>query len=406
MIPLRRASTLLLLSGVVALRAHAQASRPATHARSELTALTDTNVADGYLQYGKQVLWKDPGRAAEAFHWAGRIDPMSTIALYGERVAILAQIEGRILDYYLHSLPARERARIRTADSLMERAVRLDPLLHRPLEDELVARAVMALATRNIQVQGGEPNQAELRYWVRQSLDDASPFLAGWLAYGRGDLQSAVRHWAIALRSSPKSKYLWAERGRAFALLQQYDSARTHLRKAIALAEPGDSVDVGYWESKAPLLYTLAFIDESSGDFASARENYQAALIEDISYSAANTRLGLLALQQRDTTLALTELDRAVAVNDADFTALLTAGYAYAAVPQYADAARHLQRAAALEPYAPAVQLLTAQVLEASGDQAGALQLYRHFLAVAPASSAGRPQAERRIAALEAAKPN
>jgi len=117
-------------------------------------------------------------------------------------------------------------------------------------------------------------------------------------------------------------------------------------------------------------------------------------------------RLGLLALQQTDTALALTELDRAVAVNDADFGALLTAGYAYAAVPQYAEAARYLQRAATLEPYAAAVQLLTAQVLEASGDHAGAMRLYQRFLAVAPASSAGRPQAERRLAALAAAKPD
>ena len=115
------------------------------------------------------MLWKDPGLAAEAFHWAGRLDPMSTTALYGERVAILAQIEGHILDYYLHTVPSRERARVRAADSLMERVVRLDPLLHRPLEDELVARAVMALATRNIQVQGGEPNQGSW-YEVRALL--------------------------------------------------------------------------------------------------------------------------------------------------------------------------------------------------------------------------------------------
>jgi type IV pilus assembly protein PilF len=149
----------------------------------------------------------------------------------------------------------------------------------------------------------------------------------------------------------------------------------------------------------------LAFIEESSGDFISAREDYQAAIVEDLSYGAAHLRLGLMALQQGDTTLALTELDRAVSVNDADFAALLTAGYAYAAVPQYAEAAKYLERAAALEPYAAPVQLLTAQVLEASGDHAGAMRLYRHFLAVAPVASAGRPQAERRLAALEAAKP-
>lgn len=378
----------------------------AVHARGELTTLADTNVAEGYLRYGKQVLWKDPKRAAEAFYWAGRLDPMSTTALYGERIAILAQSEDRILDFYLRSSSSRERARLRTADSLMERAVRLDPLLHRPLDDELVARAVVALAARNIRLEGGEPNEAELHYWVRQSLDSESPLLAGWLAYGRGDLQSAARLWAAALRRTPERAYLWAERGRVFALMQQYDSARVHLRKAIELAQPSDTSVVAYYESKAPLLYTLGFIDESAGDFVSARENYQAALVEDLSYGAANVRLGLLALQQGDTALALTELDRATGVNNSDFAALLTAGYTYASVPRYAEAARHLQRAAVLEPYNAAVQLLTAQVLEANGDHAEAKGLYRRFLAVAPIDAAGRAQAERRLAALEAVKPN
>ncbi len=402
---LHRAWILLLFFGVPAV--HAQAPRPpATHARSDLTTLSDTNVVDGYLEYGKRVLWKDPARAAEAFHWAGRVDPMSTIALYGERCAILAQLEERILDYYQYTPSSREQERVRAADSLLGRALRLDPLLHRQLEDELVARAVMAMAARTIRVEGGEPNQAELRYWVRQSLDSESPYLAGWLAYGRGDFPSTARLWAMALRKAPERTSLWAERGRVFALMQQYDSARALLRKAIEVAQPSDSTVTVYYASKAPLLYTLGFIDESSGDFVSARENYQAAAVEDLSYSAANMRLGLLALQRGDTTLALSELERAVAVNDADFAALLTAGYAYAAVPRYADAAPLLARAAALEPYAAPVQLLTAQVLEASGDHAEAMRLYRHFLAVAPVTSAGRPQAERRLAVLEAAKPN
>ena len=402
---LRYTALLLLLPGVPS--AHAQSPRPSgAHARSALTTLADTNLADGYLEYAKRALWTDPKRAAEAFHWAGRIDPMSPVALYGERVAILAQFEERILDYYLRPAPARDRALLRAADSLMERALRLDPLLHRPLDAELVTRAVMAMAARNIHMEGGEPNPAELRYWIRESLDGVSPFLAGWLAYGRGDLQSTTRLWASALRKSPERAGLWAERGRVFALLQQYDSARAHLQKAIALGQASDMAVVGSWESKAPLLYTLGFIDESSGDYASAQENYQAALVEDLSYSAANMRLGLLALQQRDTTRALIELDRAVGANDADFVALLSAGYAYAAVPQYVEAAQYLQRAAALEPYAAPVQLLAAQVLEASGDHAEAMRIYRHFLAVAPVSSAGRPQAERRLAALTAAKPD
>jgi Tetratricopeptide repeat len=362
--------------------------------RPQLPAGADTNDAAAYYQLGHEAVATKPRLAADAFYWATRLNPYAAQAYYGRYAALLLDNPRRLARYLHGDRKVVESAEMKQIDSLLLRALMLDPFLYRNY-DHLVLREYYRW-----QLPVVVPQAVADRHFANWVLR-ASKAIQAWVAYCEGRFFDALRDYRDAATAAPRKADLRTQRARVFYLTDQLDSALAEFALALSEFEDRDNTEiVGAYASKALLAHSMARIHEQLGDRHAARDAYARALQEDLAFYPAHRNLGLLALQQGDTATGLSELELAIQLRDDEPMLRLFYGYLLSQLERHADAELQLTKAIALEPlYARSYQLL-GQVYEAQGQREQALVQYEAYLARAARTDPPREVIARRLPAL------
>jgi tetratricopeptide (TPR) repeat protein len=361
-------------------------------------AVADTNDAMAYLDYGINQFDRDPSSAAAAFYWAARINPNLAEALYARRTALLMTNPVLRKTYVDGGKRARESKQLRAVDSLYLRALNLNPLVYRRLDKRLLTAHIIDEVQRDVRRSGADVTSGEVSFFVDGWLKNAGKEFRGWLAYGDGDFTTALGYYASAMKETKFKAGLRIERGRIFGMIGQLDSAVAELRLALTEMRSRDTKDlVFFYDSKALFEHTIATLLEQQGDMAGAREGYGKALQEDLSFYPAHMRLGLLALGEKDTTTALSELELAVQIAGDEPFLRHVYGFALTSAGKYPEAVEQLKKAVELEPYFALPHLILGQIYEHLHDGKNAQASYTTFLARASQREPQRPLATQRL---------
>ena len=390
------------LSATASLPAAAQRLGPPME-RPRLRDVVDTNDAKAYYDLGLASIDRDPGRAADAFYWAARINPSWGEPLYARRTALLMKDRSLLFRFYESSRRERVSPELRRLDSLQYRALMLSPFLYRRLDQTMFMSYIRENVTRSSRMSGGaEPSRTELDYYIEQYLRDAGPWMRGWVAYGRGEFATALTQYQMASGSMRDKSTVPFERGRIFGMIGQADSAVSELHRALDEMRKRDEKDlVVFYDSKALTQYSVAVLLEGAGDREGAHEAYGQALQEDLSFYPAHMRLGLLALGTGDTTTAVSELALASQLAADEPLVRYTHGFVLLVAKHYAEAVAELRKAAELEPYFALPYLRLGQAFELMRNGADALTSYQAFLDRASKTDLQREYAENRLAEVK-----
>ncbi|HEX4562071.1 MAG TPA: tetratricopeptide repeat protein [Gemmatimonadales bacterium] len=354
--------------------------------RPKLAASQDSNSAFSYFMYGMSNINQAPLKATQGFYWATRLDPGNADAWYGLWVASILSFPDLTFASYIGGAGSHAKDSVLHAvDSLRDHADYLNPLLHHSLDERIIER-----------IAGGENLNAYIF---------GNPDFAARLAFARGDFPTAVARYERAIKQFPKETGLRWERGRAFIMMGQYDSAlaEMHAWRDSLRARQETHTEV-FLEPHEQADYAIGRVEELKGSLDSARREFENALVQDLTYLPAQFALARLALTRHDTTAALRELEQATQVTEAD--RCYTYGVLLWASRKPGEAAVQFTRAIAADSdYAPPYISL-AYLVEASGDDSLAAVLYRNFIARAPKVLAPQLQTARQhLAAIEAKKP-
>ncbi|MDQ3998106.1 MAG: tetratricopeptide repeat protein [Gemmatimonadota bacterium] len=394
------AAAVVALASLVAISPLSAQKKGSLPKRPKLQATTDTNDAAAYYQLGQQMLDRDARTAADAFYWATRLNPNSAEALYGLRTARHLSDMWRFQRYMADDRKTIESRDVRQIDSLLARALMLNPFLYRKF-DELMFRKYIHHSVNSSSPGSDRPMSSEVDHWIDLWLQRAGPETRAWVAYGGGRFGDALRGYAEAMKGTKRHAYLRTERGRIFFLLGNPDSALAELNLALDELRKKDNKElVRLYDSKAVLEHSIAKIHEARDDVAAAREAYGRALEEDLAFYPAHLALANLALQTGDTTTGLSEMELAVQINGDDAVLRLIYAYVLAASKRYADAEAHLAKAIAVEPYFPNPYHVLGQVYESQKKRPEAIAQYEAFLQRAAMSHPMREEAVRRLGAL------
>jgi tetratricopeptide (TPR) repeat protein len=368
--------------------------------RPKLQFTTDTNDAGAYYRLGQQVLEGDPRQAADAFYWATRISPNSAEAFYGLRTARHLSDMWRFKRYMEDDRKTIESRDVQQIDSLLARALTLNPFLYRKF-DQLMVRNYIHHAVNSSSYGSERPSPGEIDYWIRGWVQRGGAEARAWLAYGEGRFPDALRAYAEAMKATKRQAYLRTERGRIFFLLGNADSALAELKLALDELRKKDSKElVRLYDSKAVLEHSVGKLHEARNDVTAAREAYGRALEEDLAFYPAHVELANLALLTGDTATSLSELELAVQINGGDAVLRLMYAYVLSAGKRYADAEAHLTKAIEVEPYFPNPYHVLGQVYEAQGKRPEAIAQYEAFLRRAAMNHPMRDEATLRLSAL------
>lgn len=369
-----------------------------TWPRPRLQAGADTNSALDYFTWATLMLRRDPALAAAGFYWAARLEPNHADALYGLHVARLIASD-QIVGWFEEDRAVMRRPEIRAIDSLRHRAMWINPFLHERFSALVLECYAVQALTRET---GGRYPRAEIEAGVQDWLNrNLEPGVRAWRAAINGNYQQALRVWGEMAARSPRPWGLRVIRARAFMQMGNSDSAAAELRSAIEALRTADTTRMWHtYDSKESLEFALGYVLERRGDVPGAREAYQRALLENLGFWPAHNRLAMLALAQRDTATAVRELEAALAVNEADYTARLTLGWVLGVRGRIADAIAHLERAAEVEPFAARSWFLLGASHDAAGHRAEAVAAYERFVDRASRNDPGRAPVDQRLATL------
>ena len=397
------AACLLILSATAA---SAQAGGAKIPRRPRLPAGADTSDAFAYYQLGLSAVGADPEQAAAAFYWARRLQPDAAVVWYSERVARLLASPDLLQGYFEDDRRTLQSAEMKQLDTLEIRALSIDPFIPRQLDELLVMTYVTNSVHDELRRHGEEVSTLDIQYYVQSALHDAGPEESAELAFGQGQYRMAADLWSRAARHHRKDGRYRMWRARALFLLGELDSAHVELDSGLATARRSDAEKMKFvYDSKAMWQYEVGRILEMQGRDSAAREAYQQALVEDLSFYPAHARLASVAMRTGDTATALTELQRAVEIKDDDFASQLGLGTVLASRRDTAKAAEHLRRAAEIEPWVPQPHLVLGDARRVAGDRDGAVTEYRRFLALAARRNGDYETVRARLAALGAPVP-
>lgn len=395
----RRLLPLLLLAAAI-LPVVAAAQKPIPRPRLEAGA--DTNDARAYLALGNAIIQKEPQRAADAYHWAIRLDPWSADGWYARRTALLLADRYLFVDYWQGDLRTITSDRVRKIDSLMTVALGLNPFLYQRLAGVYFDAVIREISSQAATRSGA--NAGDIQWAIEQYLRDAPPATRAYRAYTEGRFEEALRLYGQAIRSTRKDRSagLRMERASLFAQLGQSDSALAEYGVAIEALRDRDKKSVVYfYQSKALLEHSMGLLHQRSGRNDKAREAYGRALQEDLSYAPAHVQMAMLALEQKDTTTAVSELELATQLQANSATIRHLYGVTLQGVAKHKEAEEQLRQAIALEPWFAAPHFALAESLEGQQRAADALAEYRTFLAMSPLRDPRREAAAARIAKLD-----
>ena len=367
--------------------------------RPSFPAGADTNDAQLYYDYGLARLEHEPERAADAFYWATRLNPMWAEAYYARRSALLLSDRYRFQRYYEDDRRTLESAEIKRIDSLYFYSLTINPFLYRKL-DLVLSRAYWRNISEDI-ARKENVSSTEVQYYIDRMMMHAPVSRQAWQAYGDGRFADALRLYADAIKGAKYKAYYRTNRGRLFFQIGQPDSALAELTLALDEMRKSDRKDLVYvYESKALLEHSIGLVHQRLGDPAAAKEAFGRALQEDLSYFPAHVQLGYLALESKDTTTALSEMDLAIQIRPDDPGLRFIYGYALAVNGRYKDAEEQLHKALELDPVFAAPHHVLGQLFDQQAKAAEALAEYRSFLALASRQDTRRSEAEERVKEL------
>ena len=376
----------------------AQAQNLEIPKRPALPDGADTNNARAYYDFGLQSLQRDPRLAAAAFYWSARLDPTSADAFYARRVALLLTDARRLERYWRGDKGTLRNAEIRAIDSLYFYSLSLNPFFYEKLERQLQDAVIREIVNRETVASGGA---GELEYLIDQYLAQAGWGERAFRYYSAGRFPEALSAYANAIKSSHRKHYYRHMRGRLFFQLGQADSALVELKLALEEMRKREQKDLIYvYESKALLEQSVGMAYEQLGDKAAAREAYARALQEDLAYSPAHVRLGYMALTEKDTATAVSELDLAVQLRPNDAGLRHQYGYVLVEANKPVEAEAELKKAIELNPDYAGSHHALGLAYEKQGKSAEAIAAYRAFLAHASKMDLRRSEAEQRIQTL------
>lgn len=376
----------------------------------------DTNSAQGYFEYGMQIVYRRPDEAARAFYWASRLDPSSGNALYALHAATILAMSDKELLKYLHSKKGRRAPQYVAFDSMESRAYAMDPFVFASLDPTVLHRIL------ETQMYDDHPHATSQEVGMSISLIMRGEGNFAWLQYCRNELPEALATYAKVLADTampPHAKArdsvavkrhrqalaptYHAQRGQIFFLLGKMDSAETEMSAALdGMRLREDSSQVLFYRSKAIYEQALGMIYQRANKVDKARDAYGHALEEDLSFYAAHRNLAQLDLARGDTTGALAEMDIAVQLSPSE-PALR---YQYAEVLVHAkrdgDAAAQLNKAIALDPYYGAPHLMLALIADVEQYTDDAIREYRSYIAVASRTDEHLRMARARLKELTA----
>ncbi|HET6231378.1 MAG TPA: tetratricopeptide repeat protein [Longimicrobiaceae bacterium] len=376
-ISLRAAAVLALLACTSTVSAQAPAAPVSLPQQPVLPDTADANDWRSYYNAGV-TLAQQPGTAAradDAFYWAGRLDPSRPEPLQGRWVTFWVRNQGL---FFSSDPGVFRRPEVLANDSLRWRATLRNPFFSRDLDPLVYGRVAPFIRI--------------------------TPWLRSMLTFADGDYRGAAEMAGRALRSEQKQEMALREvRQLSFAAANQLDSARAETERMLALARARDEHErVKVYQGKELLAYELGLIDAAAGDLRGAREVLANALVENMAFYPAHTALGDVALATGDTATALSEYAQAVALAPDDpLVHFRYGGVLLLRTGRYADAAAQFRAASEAEPWWAEAYLNLGVALEASGDNDGALEAYRQFIAHAPRRmSESVARIRERIAAL------
>lgn len=394
---LRFPALVALLVALAPVTAHAQK----VPERPKLPQGADTNDAQAYFRLGASLLTRNSRTAADAFYWASRIDPTLASPWYGRRVALL--LADPKLERYMRG-ERRAVQDLRGVDSLLLRALSLDPTMFREFDKPMLEHYYQESFSREIRRETGRlPNQVELSHYIDSWLQNSDAWTRGWLAYGDRDFDTALRQYAIALKSARNKGAVAAERGRIFLMRGDADSAVAQLRYALEeLRKREDKDEVVLYNSKALIEHALGRAFELRNQSDSAKEAYGRALQEDLAYYPAHVALASLALAQSDTAGALSEYELAVQLRGDEPRVRVIYGFALTANGKLDEAAEQFSKAAELEPYFAIPHRWLGQIAERRQQPDKAVEHYRRFLSLASTAHPLRQEVQARLQAVGA----
>ncbi len=368
--------------------------------RPKLAADADTNDAAAYYTFATRNLEEKPAQSAAGFYWAARLDPSSADALDGRRAALIMRKYALYKLYMDGGKRARASKELRSIDSLQMRALRLDPLYYRKNDRTLLWTYLRKELMRDYpQASTGEVDMA-----IREYLTSGSAYMRAWLAYSEGRMEEAIREYESSMKKVKHPGYIRLDLARAMATAGRYPAAIKEFGIAIdeiSKMEEDKDEDVIFYNSKAMAEHSRAIIYWQLRQPDSAKAVLGRAITEDLSYYAAHVELGKLALAERDTATALSELALAAELAADEPIVHYLQGSTMLAAGQHAEAVAPLKKALELEPFHAASHFTLAQALDRSGDAAGARASYTTYLSLAPLrDQERRTVAKERLAAL------
>ena len=364
--------------------------------RPSLGAAADSNDAMAFLEAGRGWIMKDPKKAADAFYWAAQLNPLLADAYYGRRVALLLSDKRRLVKYWNADRRTLESNDIRTADSLYLYALTINPFLAHTLDGVLLDGIMGEIAQQASE--HSDRSALEIQQYMDRYLEDAPMGFRAWKAYINGDYESALRLYASAAKKEKKKGDLLFTRGRILYQQGKVEEALPDMVRAVEELRKADKKELVYlYQSKALAEQSLGMIHDRLGNQGAAKEAFARALQEDLSYHPAHVQMALLALEARDTTAALNELDLAVQIRPADVAVRYTYGYLLGQANRLKDAEEQLRKIVELNPYFSSSYYTLGEVLEAQNRAKDAADTYRNFIARASLSDQRRALAEQRV---------
>lgn len=386
----------------VARLASAQAP-PRLPDRPDLPRGADRNDAWAYYRIAQSALSREPDKAADAFFWAARLNPIWAEAYYGRRIALLLRDPRRLARYFMGDKGVIHSKEVMGIDSLYLYALTLNPFLG-PQFDHLIVDAVVQELSRQAANRSGA-SASEIAYEMQRYLSEGPPEWRAVMAYGNGRYNDALSLYAKAIPRSKDKGSLLAERGRLFYQIGQHDSALANLTQALAEMRKADKRDlVFFYQSKALLESRIGMIERVNGDKAAAREAFGRALQEDLSYFPAHVQLAYLGLEDGDTATVINELDLAVQIKPDDPGIRYQYGFALGSLNKLNEAEIQLKKAVELDSDFAAPHFVLAEVYQASKRRPEALKEFETFLALCAENDPRREEASEMAALLSASQ--
>lgn len=403
-----RRTALSLLAAIAAFgalpptHAAAQKDKDKEPPRPRLVAGADTNDSHAYYDYGVAMIQRDAQKAADAFYWSARLNPLYADAYFARRVALHLTDVRRLGRYWDDDRRTLQSAEIRKIDSLYYTALTINPFVSQRLErylGEAVQKQWVDEIARTYNV-----SPSLVQYELVDKYRNQQPAsVKAILAYYDGDFEKALDQYAKAIKQAKRKSYYRTQRGRLLFQLDRGDSALVELGAAVEEMRKEDKKDLVFvYESKGLLEHSIGMIQYRLGNIAAAREAFSKALEEDLSYYPAHLQLAYLALETKDTTTALNEFELAAQIKGDDPGLRHVYGFTLAHAGKFPEAETQLRKAIELDPFfAPPYEML-GEVLEMQNKPAEALAEFKSFLALAPQSDTRRDQTIERVRDLAA----